>query len=409
MPVPQLPLELVALVLDYLFLSYPPGKPWSRPLSDKDFKLRYRIGTQLAQVCKTWSSAVDAALWREVELDLDSPLSAELARRVVKDAERILPRIRHLRTTSQQAERWPQDPDAALALATILTRCTRLETIEFDHNCMEIELDGEHRRLGDVLALSPSRESLSSVRLNIVAPVTDIVHLVHQIPLLRNLKSLMLVVFVQHADPSLPPPSAPSSRLTGLRKLVLSSFAPAPPALLSALPTVVEPTLTSLTLEPDFSIPFWKWAAASPRLRTVRLATTAFASLVLPHLHLLPPTVYTFEVYVADHTLELAHETAPDPVPVSAVLAAIPPTARFALDLADPYLVTAPEWPKMEEKKIPHVEERTEDDGNGQQVIDCRLALPDGSKTPMTFWREMRDGKVVGEWLLDPSVYENDQ
>ncbi|GAA6035522.1 hypothetical protein JCM8097_000297 [Rhodosporidiobolus ruineniae] len=405
MPVPQLPLEVVALVLDHVFEDFQQSDSASETYWI--VKSRHRRGRQYALVCRNWREAAFSIVWREVTLDISSRPMLRFVDHVMRNLKKILPHVRSLRTTGTALE--TPRPLVVNAMQAVLTGSPTLQRIELDHRIAE-GVEGGSREPGGVIEpllpfsqflvpAVPFLRSLSTLGLRLVAG-DELAAVLAGLSRLTRLEVLYLdLTALEDMVEELPAPSPFPPKLATLRMLHIQSSVSASPHLLDSIPRSISPTFTGAALEGALPPALLTWAISSPRLNTLFLGTQSFWSDVFPHLRLLPSTLSMLRV-----------DYAPDPTPQGRLLhrrAILSARAPPFLDFLASIPASAPRLQLIlhtDTLMLYHDElaDQSPPDGFDGQVVRCEVFRVVGGARPgrrvrkeqteVYFWRDKGSG-----------------
>ncbi|GAA6035501.1 hypothetical protein JCM8097_000283 [Rhodosporidiobolus ruineniae] len=388
MPVPQLPLELVAIVLDHLFADLPPQAREPLGLGD-NFGIKARTWRRqhaVLRVCKSWQFVARAAIWREVALDFAQWDTTALAEYIVLHIDDIAPHVRTLVTRGPSS---PRHPLIALALQALLTKCPRIDNLQLGHRTDRLIIDGEPLALPQLLPTLPYLSILTNLHLRLSCTAQDAIELVYALPQLVRLEVLVIGFNLRRSNAPLQPVTPPAKKLRSLRNLTMSFTGFSPPALHTALATAFEPTFSTLGLGGDVPPQLWEWAVSCPSVTALQLQTPSIWTLFVPFLPRLSPSVHHIAAFCA-------FDPPRHPPPhrsVSALLEAIPASSSsLQLSIQDPAFILDPPVQAYKGRPMGLAAK-----GAGVQQVWCTLEDDQTRTKAACFWREIVDGKA-SEW-----------
>ncbi|GAA6035512.1 hypothetical protein JCM8097_000292 [Rhodosporidiobolus ruineniae] len=406
MPVPQLPLEVVALVLNHLFgdlRDQQDQSPTRREAMEmlRDFQQWRRQSNLVLRVCKGWTTVARAAIWYEVVLVFSLHETQALAEHILLHFDEIAP---HVRSVCTGGGSHPRHPTTALALHTLLTRTPGLNSVYFDHTSASARVDDSAQPLTRILGASPVRHTLTSLMLTATCTVADAFNLINALPNMTGLVTLALRLMfpADGRGEVVSSTSAHGQKLSKVNCLALDFPDDAPTALYTALSDAVAPTFSIVQLAADVPASFWEYCLSSPNLNDAEFVTDSFIETVLPRLHLLPPSLELLTIPYPHSMFDL-FSPPPPPLTHATLLSAIPTHLRFSLDLGDEaYCLDdppiAPSGLFITSLSMPVAEDGTPE---AQCVTACVNQICGGTKVQV-YWREFRDGKAIGEWYIEP-------
>ncbi|BGP15439.1 hypothetical protein JCM10213_005060 [Rhodosporidiobolus nylandii] len=233
MPVPSLPLELVALTLTELRLS-----------CDNDDAVRRENGLNVALVCKAWQPLGEGVIWHGLVLD-----SPEKARKAIKHFEQykhLARQVRkmHLTASSQQIEAFlASSPSEAGPAAEVVRSLWRLCSSMYSLTLEWVDWAD----FATLVSYSPQLRSLRQLRVSTRGMNSvDANALLHYLPSLSHLDHLVLTAAaLDFAPPTLTPPPA---HLLPIRHFAFQVRAGEPQprvAYLSRLLDLMDPTVVT--------------------------------------------------------------------------------------------------------------------------------------------------------------------